>query len=109
MTFGSTTTANHDVNAGSTCFKPDQYDKQAFTKNVHNDACFLDDAGNKVDGPATFESRGVGFISAGPDPDGTGPRVALLSDSNGDGRMDRCSRAATSRRASPATTNSTPE
>ncbi|HEV2810817.1 MAG TPA: hypothetical protein VGV93_10540 [Acidimicrobiales bacterium] len=44
----------------------------------------------KVDGPASFESRGVGFISACPDPDGAGPKVAVLSDRNGDGRNDLC-------------------
>ncbi len=89
-------TANPDVNSNSSCFTPDQYDMQAFspagtaTKNVHNDACFLDDAGMKIDGPATFQSRGVGFISACPDPDGAGPKVAVLSDTNADGRNDRC-------------------
>lgn len=88
-------TANPDVDPRSSCFSPDQYDKQAFspagtaTKNVHNDACFLDD-GKKVDGPASFESKGVGFISACPDPDGAGPKVAVLSDRNRDGRNDLC-------------------
>lgn len=88
-------TANPDVAPGSSCFTPDQYDMQAFspagtaTKNVHNDACFLDD-GLKVDGPASFESRGVGFISACPDPDNAGPKVAVLSDRNADGRNDLC-------------------
>jgi len=61
----------------------------SITKNVHNDACFLKD-GMKVDGPASFESRGVGFISACPDPDGGGTRTAVLSDQNGDGRNDLC-------------------
>lgn len=37
-------------------------------RNVHNDACFLDKKGNKVDGPASFYSEGVGVISACPDP-----------------------------------------
>lgn len=89
-------TANPDLNPGSNCFNPDQYDKQAFspagtaTKNVHNDACFLGRDGQKLDGPASFESRGVGFISACPDPDNTGPKVAVLSDRNGDGRKDLC-------------------
>ena len=89
-------TANPDVDPNSSCFAPDQYDKQMFspagtgTKNVHNDACFLDRNGNKLDGPASFESQGVGFISACPDPDGTGPKVAVLSDRNGDGRNDLC-------------------
>jgi len=89
-------TANPDVDPNSSCFRPDQYDMQAFspagtaTKNVHNDACFLDDRGNKVDGPASFQSKGVGFISACPDPDNAGPKVAVLSDRNGDGRNDLC-------------------
>ena len=88
-------TANPDVDPGSSCSSPDQYDRQAFspagtgTKNVHNDACFLKD-GLKVDGPASFESHGVGFISACPDPDGAGPKVAVLSDRSGDGRNDLC-------------------
>ncbi len=88
-------TANPDVDPGSNCFTPDQYDMQAFspagtaTKNVHNDACFLEN-GIKVDGPASFQSRGVGFINACPDPDGAGPKVAVLSDRNGDGRNDLC-------------------
>jgi len=88
-------TANPDVDPTSSCFSPDQNDRQAFSpagtaaKNVHNDACFLKD-GLKVDGPASFESRGVGFISACPDPDGAGPKVAVLSDKNGDGRNDLC-------------------
>ena len=89
-------TTNPDVNADSSCFSPDQFDKQMFsptgtaTKNVHNDACFLDERSNKVDGPASFESRGVGFISACPDPDGAGPKVAILSDRNSDGRNELC-------------------
>ena len=89
-------TANRDVDPGSNCYNPDQRDRQAFspanmgTNNVHNDACFLDRSGNKIDGPATFESNGVGFISACPDPDGAGPKTTTLSDTNGDGRNDRC-------------------
>jgi len=88
-------TANPDVDPNSSCFRPDQYDMQRFSdpttasRNVHNDACFLKD-GLKVDGPASFESKGVGFISACPDPDGAGPKVAVLSDRNGDGRNDLC-------------------
>lgn len=88
-------TANADVNPNSNCFTPDQYDTQKLspagttTNNVHNDACFFGrserswsgSSGNeqKVDGPATFESFGVGLISACPDPDGAGPKVAVLS------------------------------
>jgi len=88
-------TANPDVDPNSSCFRPDQYDMQRFSdpgtanRNVHNDACFLDN-GVKVDGPASFQSSGVGFISACPDPDGAGPKVAVLSDRNGDGRNDLC-------------------
>ena len=89
-------TANNDVDPNSNCFRPDQYDMQMFspagtaTKNVHNDACFLDRNGKKLDGPATFESRGVGFISACPDPDNAGPKTASLLDKNADGRADLC-------------------
>lgn len=89
-------TANPDVDPGSNCFRPDQYDMQQFSdpgtanRNVHNDACFLDRNGNKLDGPASFQSSGVGFISACPDPDNAGPKVAILSDRNGDGRNDLC-------------------
>ena len=89
-------TANPDVDPNSSCFNPDQFDRQAFsppgtaTKNVHNDACFLGRDGRKLDGPATFESRGVGFINACPDPDNAGPKVAILRDRNGDGRADFC-------------------
>lgn len=89
-------TANPDVNANSSCFAPDQYDAQRLSdagtvnRNVHNDACFLDYRGNKLDGPASFQSYGVGVISACPDLDGAGPRFAVLSDTNGDGRNDLC-------------------
>lgn len=89
-------TANPDVDPGSSCFSPDQFDRQAFspagtaTRNVHNDACFLGRDGQMLDGPASFESRGVGSISACPDPDNAGPKVAVLSDRNRDGRNDLC-------------------
>ncbi len=94
-------TANPDVNQNSSCFNPDRSDNQQFSapgstaRNVHNDACFLDDRGNKVGNGigATFESRGVGYISACPDPDGAGPQFARLSDTNGDGRNDRCTQS----------------
>ncbi|MBC7680398.1 MAG: hypothetical protein H7233_15635 [Pseudorhodobacter sp.] len=103
-----TATNNVDVNDNSSCFAPDQYDMQKFSdagtanRNVHNDACFLDSNGNKVGRGigATYEARGVGFISACPDPDLTpatatraatnGPEFSKLTDTNGDGRMDRC-------------------
>jgi len=60
--------------------------------NVHNDACFLDDRGNKVGKNigATFQSRGTGYISACPDPDGAGPAISRLRDLDGDGRNDSC-------------------
>jgi len=89
-------TENPDVNRGSSCANPDQRDQQrlsdpgAANRNVHNDACFLDDKGEKVNGPASFQSSGVGFISACPDPDGAGPEYARLSDTNRDGRNDLC-------------------
>lgn len=89
-------TANPDVDPASSCFAPDQQDRQAFSpvgtakNNVHNDACFLGRDGRKLDGPASFESRGVGFINACPDPDGAGAKVAVLSDRNADGRADLC-------------------
>ena len=91
-------TENPDVNKDSSCFNPDQYDMQMFSdagtanRNVHNDACFLDDRGNKAGKGigATFRSSGTGFISACPDPDGAGPERAVLADKNGDGRADSC-------------------
>ena len=43
-----------------------------------------------VEAPATFDTFGFDYISACPDPDGTGPMVAHLSDRNGDGRNYRC-------------------
>lgn len=89
-------TANPDVDPNSSCFSPDQNDRQqlsnpgATNRNVHNDACFFGrsssygsyggyGSGDKVDGPATFQSYGVGVISACPDPDNAGPKVAILS------------------------------
>lgn len=89
-------TENGDVDPNSNCFRPDQHDQQRFSdpgtanRNVHNDACFLGRDGKKLDGPASFQSSGVGTISACPDPDGAGPKVAVLSDANRDGRADLC-------------------
>jgi hypothetical protein len=104
-------TANPDVNANSSCYAPDRYDVQKLSdagtanRNVHNDACFLEDSRSgsswswggssgsmaaKQDAPATFQSTGVGFISACPDPDNAGPKVAITRDTNGDGRIDFC-------------------
>ena len=92
---------NADVDPRSSCYNPDQYDKQKFStvasgnpgdRNVHNDACFLDGNGNKAGKNigATFRSSGTGYISACPDPDGAGPAVAVLRDLNRDGRNDSC-------------------
>lgn len=91
---------NPDVDRDSSCFSPDQRDDQRLSdpgttnRNVHNDACFLDGRGNKVNGPASFQSFGVGFISACPDPDGPGPEFSILRDTNGDGRKDLCFQSA---------------
>ncbi len=109
---------NADVNANSSCFNPDRYDRQRLSdpasgnpgnRNVHNDACFFRDSsyggyGNvstqshyggynsdeKQDAPASFQSTGVGYISACSDPDGAGPKLAIFQDRNGDGRKDFC-------------------
>lgn len=89
-------TENPDVDRWSSCTSPDQRDRQRLSdpgtanRNVHNDACFLDRRGQKVNGPASFQSSGVGMISACPDPDGAGPEYSRLSDTNGDGRNDLC-------------------
>ena len=90
---------NPNVAEDSSCETPDRRDRQQVStkasgnpgeRNVHNDACFLDKDGNKADGPASFQSSGRGYISACPDPDGDGPKYAVLSDTNGDGRNDLC-------------------
>lgn len=99
---------NADVDANSSCFSPDRYDRQRLSdpasgnpgnRNVHNDACFFKDSysggyrnvstqshdggyggsDEKQDAPASFQSTGVGYISACPDPDGAGPKFARLS------------------------------
>jgi len=91
--------ANPDVDPRSSCFNRDQFDRQRIStrasgnpgnRNVHNDACFLDKNNDKADGPASFQSFGVGYISACPDPDGAGPKYAVLRDTNRDGRDDLC-------------------
>ena len=105
---------NADVDPNSSCFNPDQYDMQKFSdpatgnpgdNNVHNDACFLDSNGNKVGKNigATFQSSGTGYISACPDPDGTGPAIARLRDLNGDGRNDSCFQSSYQESAIPGT------
>lgn len=78
-------TVNRNINFRSSCVKPDRYDGRqtvspagTTTNNVHNDACLFDDAMNKIDDGATFESYGVGYISACPDPDDAGPKFATL-------------------------------
>ena len=95
-------TENKTVNDNSSCEYPDRKDRQRLSdegetnKNVHNDACIFTRAGKPFDGPVTFKSRGVGTISACPDPDqGTlpvqnGPKVAFTHDHNKDGRIDHC-------------------
>lgn len=106
-------TANPAVNANSSCFNADQFDRQQLSdanstnRNVHNDACFLDNRGDKVDGPASFQSFGVGFISACRDPDGAGPKYAALSDTNGDGRADLCFQSGYQEKESLVISNST--
>ncbi len=91
--------ANRSVDPNSSCRNRDQADRQRLSsrasgdpgdRNVHNDACFLDKNGVKSDGPASFQSFGVGYISACPDPDGAGPKYAVLRDTNRDGRNDLC-------------------
>ena len=58
----------------------DVSDPGTTVNNVHNDVCLFDEAGNKIDGPASFVSSGTGVISVCPDPDGEGPKVAALSE-----------------------------
>ncbi|MBA2255700.1 MAG: hypothetical protein H0W05_00660 [Thermoleophilaceae bacterium] len=100
-------TENPNIDPGSSCFDPDRYDEAqplstpgTTDRNVHNDACFLGDSyssswryserDRRTDGPATFESFGTGYISACPDPDNGGPKVAITRDTDGDGRVDFC-------------------
>lgn len=88
-------TFNPNVDPNSECASPDQFDSQKLSvrgqadRNVHNDACLFV-PGARFDGPASFVSFGVGFVSACPDPDGAGPKVAITYDRNGDGNADRC-------------------
>jgi hypothetical protein len=94
---------NASVDPDSSCESPDRVDGQRLSdpasgnpgnRNVHNDACLI--AGNELfDGPVTFRSIGVGYISACPDPDlisgpVNGPRTATAHDHNGDGLTDEC-------------------
>lgn len=81
-------TFNSDVRADSECVSPDQDDTQqnstpgATNRNVHIDACLSSQGGglgNRLDAQVTWESSGVGTISACPDPDLTGPKTAVNS------------------------------
>ena len=92
-----TASQNNGIPLGSDCGTPTRHDARqhvsrtdAAENNVHNDACLLDRDGRKVDGRATYESYGVGYISACPDPDDGGSKTARLSDRDDDGRSDRC-------------------
>jgi len=101
---GLAATRNPDVDPGSDCGSPDIVDLQLVgSTNVHVDACLFtreaprgaDDS--DVDAPASFQSLGVGFITACPDPDtigiNTGPKTARLSDADLDGRNDLCTQS----------------
>ena len=94
---------NPSVDPDSSCDAPDRLDGQRLSdpgsgnpgnRNVHNDACLF--AGSELfDGPVTFRSIGVGYISACPDPDLisapiNGPKTATAHDHNGDGLADEC-------------------
>ncbi|HEV2092678.1 MAG TPA: hypothetical protein VGR18_05880 [Rubrobacter sp.] len=94
-------TENRSVDEDSDCSSPDRYGNQrrsfpgSTARNVHNDACFFeghraDGDRSTIDAPASFVTSGRGCINACPDPDGVGPKFALLTDRNGDGRTDRC-------------------
>lgn len=110
-------TENTNISSNSSCFSPDRFDESQKLsslasgnpgdRNVHNDACFFgssysgsyggSSSSQKINGPATFVSLGVGYISACPDPDdrtltgGTnGPEIAFAQDRNNDGRIDFC-------------------
>ena len=81
-------TANSDVRADSECVSPDQDDMQqnsasgSTSNNVHIDGCLSSQGGglgNRLDAQVTWESSGVGTISACPDPDLTGPKTAVNS------------------------------
>ena len=93
-------TGNPDVATNSDCGSPDTVDLQAVgSTNVHVDACLFTAEAPRgadesdVDAPASFQSLGVGFITACPDPDLTGPKTARLSDTNLDGRNDLCAQS----------------
>ena len=98
---------NVDIDPRSSCAKPDHRDSdQRFSdpaatgpgnRNGHNDAGLFSTKSSSrqgtrsdVDGTATYDSSGVGEISACPDPDNAGPKTSARTDTNGDGRFDRC-------------------
>ncbi len=89
-------TENADVDQSSKCATPDATDKQDVgsatdgTNNVHIDGCIYGDDGGPLDTTVTWEVNGVGGVFACPDPDADGPKTATVSDTNGDGRNDRC-------------------
>lgn len=64
--------------------------------------------GNNVNGTASFQSFGVGFISACPDPDGAGPEIAILKDTNGEGRNDLCFQSSYQKTGIAGTSSSMP-
>ena len=94
-------TANRDVDPGSECGSPDIVDLQTVgSTNVHVDACLFtseaprDADESDVDVPASFQSLGVGFITACPDPDvPNAGKTSRLSDTDGDGRNDLCTQS----------------
>lgn len=98
-------TENGNVDPKSDCDAPDRRDRQRLSsgggseRNVHVDACLFDSVGETSDGVVTFASRGVGAISACPDPDQAvaqapqimnGPKVAFVHDHDADGRNEHC-------------------
>ncbi len=98
-------TENANVDEDSSCETPDRRDRQrlsdegASNKNVHNDACLFDAQGEAFDGTVTWVVKGVGAISACPDPDLTtavatpvtnGPKTATIHDHDGNGRVEHC-------------------
>ncbi len=107
-------TENADVDRGSSCASPDQRDKQRLSdpgtanRNVHNDACFLDPKGQKVNGPASFQSSGVGFISACPTPTAQARSTPGSATPTGTAATTCASSPATRRPAQPVTSSSTP-
>ena len=91
-----TATENPNVDKDSECRNADRRDSQPLSlpamtdKNVHIDACLFKNK-MRFDGPVTWRSRGVGVISACPDPDmvnavENGSKVAYL-DSHGRGQQ----------------------